>query len=289
LPIISAHAQIKEDTLFYNIKFHPSFLAKAQLKIFRSGNYYYSNFKLFDNFKDTICLAEQTVLISDSSIQQLKKNFSEPSNETILKNNFEFVEDGDTFRYNMKNLDGITVYGKYLNQTHLQKFVFWSPEKGSRDYKISENIFNLLNTNFVENTELVKYIENIEEYFDFGLGVKQLSTKPLRYKLFGTITGKQEKELNDFLKALPTNEKNYLDLSHLTGIDPSVFPLFKKYTIKNSNIFFINPNHCALVELHRMGIKEENIIGKEKLIRVTEKTGQITYKFIEKKDNTSID
>ena len=286
MPILTAHAQIKEDTLFYNINFHPSFLAKAQLKIFCSGNNFYSNFKLFDNFKDTVCLAEQTVLISDSTIQQFRKNFSAPSDEKKLKNNFEFVENGDTFRYNMKNLDGITVYGKYLDKNLNQKFVFWSPEKGSKNFKISETIFNLLNNNFIENTELVKYIENIEGYFDFGLGVKQLSNKPLRYKLFGSITGKQEQELNDFLKALPANEKTYIDLSHLTGIDPAVLPLFKKHIIKNSNIFFVNPNHCALVELHRIGIKEENIIGKEKLVKVTEKTGQITYKFIEKKDNS---
>ncbi len=281
-------AKVKEDTLLFVLKFNPSFYIKSELTIYRSETTYLCNFKIFDLNKDTVCHSEKTVAISDSIMHQLYFHFRDCYIPANTNQDVQFVDNGDTFSYKMKEYEGVTVYGKLLKNHQKIKYIFRSPEKGTEDYFFSEMIFGFLNSSFIHESEITQYIETLESYFEFGLGLKQLSNKPLKYKLYGNITTKNEKDLIRFLESLPTNIKVNLDLSNLFSIDQSLLSLLKKYIYQNPNIYFENPNHRALVELNRMGVREENIISKQKLIRVIEENGHPSYKFVDRQEKSSL-
>ncbi len=104
----------------------------------------------------------------------------------------EFIDGDSVTVYSMSTgTDGITVNGTYKHEDIVNVFSFWSPRKDTENHKIIELIFHLLYKSFSEK-ETTNYIEQLEGYFSFGLGLKTISSNPLKYRIYGSISMNEE-------------------------------------------------------------------------------------------------
>jgi hypothetical protein len=115
-----------------------------------------------------------------------------------------------------------------------------------------------MNTAF-KDEKTINYIEQLEQYFPHQLGLKKLSDKPLKYKLYGDISSDDSSELESFFESLPHNRDTFIDVSNFGGMGTMFYDDIKDYCDKNKRIYWVNPNKRALVVLNKIGIHNENI------------------------------
>ena len=72
---------------------------------------------------------------------------------------------------------------------------------GSEFYDILDPVFSILKNHLIEEAE-ANYIEQLEQYFDFGFPIKLISEKPRKYQLYGGLSVDDETSmlLNDFIE-----------------------------------------------------------------------------------------
>jgi hypothetical protein len=160
---------------------------------------------------------------------------------------------------NTTGTDGITVNGTFAQNNAERKFSFWSPRKGSDNNKLVKQIFTLLSKSFPEEKS-INYIEQLEVYFPFGLGLKKISDDPLKYKLYGAISSNEEKEITSFINDLPSGKDVFIDLSNFNGMGTMFYPLFKSLADKNKRVYWLKPSPIGLQQLCEIGVPIENIL-----------------------------
>ena len=66
----------------------------------------------------------------------------------------------------------------------------------------------------IDDYEGISGVENIQDYFAYGLRIKKAADNPLEYRIWGSIRGCREdqQELLTFLENLPDNEPVLFDL-----------------------------------------------------------------------------
>jgi len=182
-------------------------------------------------------LKEVAPLVSSEiiSISELLKDYDFQANSPKTRGlKKKVLIDGDSLSIidEIIVLDGVTVIGTFSQNNNVREFVFKSPAKGTENHKLMEQIFMLMNKFFTEE-RVVMYIEQLQGYFSFGLGLKKLPDTPLRCKLYGTNSSGDQAELATFLNSLPSCKEVLIDVPNFTGMDTMFYSLFK--TLVNTN------------------------------------------------------
>ena len=172
----------------------------------------------------------------------------------------ETVRNGDTVLHHVISMgtDGITVNGELKNNNKIKTFEFWSPDKETENHDLIELLFSLMFTHF-SKLETRTYLEQLEQYFDFGLGLKKLDDNPLTYKLYGSISANETGELYDFFDSLPSDEIILIEMSNFSGMGTMFDEDFLDLSESHSKLTWVNCSKAAKDALKRSGIKRKKI------------------------------
>jgi hypothetical protein len=245
---ISSFAQIDKLT----IDFKPSFIKDSRLILLKQTNDYLITLET-DKFTDKSIISDSDLIHLGSYLKDY--NFvHKGSVDTIGQENV--IENGDTVVYYQLSIgtDGINVYGELLKNDHKKTFKFWSPDKEDTNHELIEILFKLMYTQF-HSQKTINYLEQLEQYFDFGLGLRKLHDKPLTYKLYGSISANEMDELYAFFDSLPIDKKVFIDMSNFNGMGTMFDEDFLELSESHRLITWINCSENAKMTLKRSEIK----------------------------------
>lgn len=234
------------------VDFSPSFIEESQLMINKENSKY--SMSIHNSKINEKCLLADS-LTSDLQlffVDYFKQKFTLDSIEKV--NELEREKNG----IHVVGLDGITVKGVLVDKNGERSFDFWSPQKQTINHKLMSILFKQMYSTF-NKPETINYLENLEGYFAFGLGLKKLSESPLTYKMYGSISSNKEKELSDFFSELPTDKEIYFDMSNFRGMGTMFYESFKTLCQRNKNIYWINCSGAAKKQLSEAGIPMTSI------------------------------
>ena len=256
-------ASITDFTL--SLDFSPSFIIPSSLTISHKQDTNLIELKVYKNWdkKDLYINNKATLANVDvNAIMDFLKiyKFQIKGSTDTTDMHKEFIDGDSVTVYSMSTgTDGITVDGTFTQENIIKTFSFWSPRKETENHKLMELIFPLLYKSFSE-AKALNYIEQLEGYFSFGLGLKKISNKPLKYKIYGSISSNEESEITSFIKTLPSNEDVFIDLSNFNGMGTMFYPLFKTLSKKDSKVFWVNPSEEGLRQLKEIEVPTKNIL-----------------------------
>ena len=216
LSTLNCFSQFKSLT----VDFSPSFIEKSTLSIVKEITEYsitIQNSKIDD-----------TWFLADSTFQELQLLFVDYFRLKYSLDSIKNVEEREMALRNEHKvtLDGIKVKGVLIDNFGDRVFDFHSPGKGTIDHKLMSVLFKLMYISFTK-PETINYLEQLEGYFSFGLGLKKLKESPLTYKIYGFISSNEEKELLDFFHDLPNDKEIYFDMSNFNRMGTMLYESFK--------------------------------------------------------------
>jgi hypothetical protein len=227
-----------KDNFIYYIDFYPAFLHPCRIEITKKEQLGQIKLIIFN------------VLIGSDKLYPILS-------DSALLNNADFKEFSmlDTISLiSMKSnvsigLDGIGVKNFYCQDTMQNNFYFWSPQKGMPEHKIVEVIIGLLRKKFT-SLKHQEYIEQLEQYYDFGLPCKRIKINPFEIRIYGSLTAKHEDELNNFINELPSDKSIVVDMTNFNGMGTMYYSLFRSLINRNKNIIWvIKKNKYQLKEI----------------------------------------
>ena len=160
----AAKAQRKE----LIIKFEPSFTPQSILTITESAKR--STIKFQTLHKDGSISKHEGKSVSKEEMNMLSEILSsykfkfKGSIDTI--ETYETVKNGKTVTARKISLgsDGITVKGKWQNDSTTNNFSFWSPQAGSDNHNLITHLFVLMDSKF-KSKSTKQYLQGLKEYF----------------------------------------------------------------------------------------------------------------------------
>jgi hypothetical protein len=98
-------------------------------------------------------------------------------------------------------------------------------------------VFTLLRSHLKEQVE-INYIEDLEQYFDFGFPIKQVAHNPLKYRIYGALSvdDATTRKLNDFIDSVPADESIIIDMSNFQSMGTTFYPNFQRLLKRNHHI-----------------------------------------------------
>lgn len=194
-------------------------------------------------------------ILADSLISDLKLNLVDYFEQKFTLDSIEKIKELEKGKNAVQilELDGIGVEGVLVDNYNERSFNFRTPHRGSNDQKLISTLFKLMYKTFIK-PETINYLEQLESYFPFGLGLKKLNESPLTYKIYGSITSNEADELSDFFRKLPIGKEIYFDMSNFNGMGSMYYESFKALYQRNRNIYWINCSDAAKKHLTKAGI-----------------------------------
>lgn len=234
------------------VDFSPSFIEKSRLSINKENPEYSITIQ---NSK-----INETCFLTDSSLLDLQLLFVDYFR---LKYSLDSIKNTEEREMALRGecrvtLDGISVKGVLVDNVGDRVFDFSSPRKGTIDHILMVDLYKLMYKAFTK-PETIKYLEQLEGYFAFGLGLRKLKESPLTYKIYGSISSDEEKELSDFFRGLPTDKEIYFDMSNFNGMGTMLYDDFYALCDKNKEIYWIDCSDSAKKHLAKAGILTTNI------------------------------
>ena len=234
------------------VDFSPSFIAKSRLSVVKE-NSKYSMTIIQNGISEKGIMADS--LMTDLQlllVDYFKQKFTLDS---IIKNEeIEMEKNG----VQIFELDGIGVKGVLVDNKNERSFNFSTPRKGTIDHHLMVVLYKLMYKAFTK-PETINYLEQMESYFSLGLGLKKLKDSPLTYKIYGSITSDEEKELSDFFRGLPTDKEIYFDMSNFNGMGTMFYESFKTFCQKNRGVSWIKCSEAAKEDLTKAGVEPTSI------------------------------
>uniref|UniRef100_UPI00404B9AD5 hypothetical protein n=2 Tax=Flavobacterium sp. TaxID=239 RepID=UPI00404B9AD5 len=207
--------QLKEVSLY----FRPSFLPSSIFKIDVEHNTIEQiTCKKTYNLKEFDASTAYEIMNNDTLIVFFKKTFEvEKSNLNKFINEIHLSQLDSFAMHGKTHLDGVgfdvfkistkndTISLKSLNARRTEEF--------KMDFKILDAFFELAFSS-IDDYDCISMIENIQNYFPYGLPVKKISNNPIEYRFWGSLGGcrDENKELLDFLNELPDKKPVIFDL-----------------------------------------------------------------------------
>ncbi|WP_439185896.1 hypothetical protein [Carboxylicivirga taeanensis] len=235
------------------IDFKPSFIESSRLTIQQKSDDYLLTLETAD-FSDKSIVSDSALLNLSNYLRDYdfahKGSIDTIGQETVIEN-------GDTTVYYHLSMgtDGINVYGEVLENDQKKTFKFWSPDKEDTNHELIEILFSLMYTKF-NKQKTVTYLEQLEQYFDFGLGLRKLHDNPLTFKLYGSISSNELDELYAFFDSLPVDKKVFIDMSNFNGMGTMFDEDFLELSESHKLIKWINCSENAKLTLKRAEIKK---------------------------------
>lgn len=248
LSTLDCYSQINSLT----VDFAPSFIESSKLSIVK---------EIFE-YSITIQNSNinETWFFADSSLIDLQLLFVDYFRLKYSLDSIKKTEERDLALRGLITvpLDGISVKGVLVDNIGEKVFDFYSPEKGTINLKFMSVLFKLMYSTFTK-PETIYYLEQLEDYFAFGLLLRKLNESPLTYKIYGSISSDDEKKLSDFFRGLPTDKEIYFDMSNFNGMGSMFYESFKTLCQINRNIFWINCSDATKEQLTNAGIMPTSI------------------------------
>lgn len=244
---------LKAQIEYLEIDFKPSFKENSLLSIEKEGKHYSLNLK-----KSTIL---EKVKIRAADIASLEKFFESyhfkqtGPTDTVITTTINTNGDTIISEQILIGFDGTIIEGKVELKSKTKIFKFWSPRKSSENHQLIELLFNLMNENF-KKSSTINYLEDLEQCFRFGLGLKKMSDVPLKYKLYGSISSNEAEELYHFFESIPTTTSVYIDLSNFQGMGRMFDEDFLELIESKPNVYFIDCSKAATKILERIKIEK---------------------------------
>lgn len=283
LLIISCNSERNVEKIEY--EFYPAFLSPITYSIELNEKILYQNSK-FNKTESTIQRSKNLINEKYNISNENLATFLNEINEIGLDSSIvhqRSVLDGIGFKFNVIDQRNDTISLTSVSPNRKKEYEL--------DYKILDAFFLLAN-NTINDYKGMSITENIQDYFAYGLPIKQTNTEPLEYRVWGGISGceSDNPELIKFLDSLPNDKPVIFDLRN-GSFAPCLSSLLEKYN-RNKQFFYYGNSELINMDLELEVLKEElknaeKGINSEKYgslkvnIRETEKYKQIIKSEIE--------
>jgi|GEM_PF-4375616 len=169
----------------------------------------------------------------------------------------------DSVNYKQKEGQGKQeVTGKitYTTADTIKALNFSSPTRESDEVlydDLLDPVFLITSKYFTEGTEMA-YLEQLEQYFQYGFPLKIISNRPKVFRLYGRLvyTKETEENLTNFIDYIPSKEPVVIDMSNFSSMASEFQRAFKNLVRKSSKIKWVSSTPEQLMEL---GVKKEDI------------------------------
>lgn len=224
----------KAQNIRLELRFYPKFMAASTVEIDRNEKGYFIRL-LTDSTGDS-------AYINSRAVKDLAEQMD----------NYHFLRDTT-----IDDLD-IHVEGNYRKEDISLKIAFNKPEKGSSDHALMRLLFTIMYNVFQKQPTLV-YLENLEQNFEFGMGLRKLSDDPLTYKVYGSITARDSDVFYNFMMSLTPQTPTYIDMSNFKSMGTLYYDALESITRQNPEIYWINCNQIAERHLKNAGVDHSKI------------------------------
>lgn len=156
-------------------------------------------------WKDTLIIHfQKSFPIDDKILNEFLNKLKKSHLDSIIQQR-EPMLDGIGFRIRKINKENDTI--------SLTSNITLRNEKTQLEYKILDSFFDLAYKT-IKDYDGVSRIENIQDYFSYGLPVRKVNDNPLEYRIWGSISGCREdnSEFLSLLKNLPIDKPVIFDL-----------------------------------------------------------------------------
>jgi len=230
LLIFSCNSERNIEKIEY--EFYPSFLSPITYTIDINERILHQNskqFKIEGIIQGSKKLINQQYKIDNKTLTFFLKEITSVKLDSSITHK-RSVLDGIGFKFNKIDQKNDTI-----------SLISVSPKRTKEyeiDYQILDAFFRLAN-NVINNYRGISLTENIQDYFVYGLPIKQVNRKPVEYRVWGEIYGckSDNPELNKFLDSLPSNEPIIFDLRN-GSFAPCLSSLLKEYEEEKEFFFY---------------------------------------------------
>lgn len=155
--------------------------------------------------KDTLVVHyKKTFNISKSEMNKFLNELNSSRLDTTVEHR-RSVMDGIGFRVSKINTKNDTISLTSISPDRTEKY--------QMDYKILDAFFGLAYKS-IDDYKGISGIENIQDYFYYGLPIRKVSENPIEYRIWGSISGCREdnQEFLTLLQNLPIDKPVIFDL-----------------------------------------------------------------------------
>jgi hypothetical protein len=243
--LFSCTPTVIKDRMQFQVKFEPSFIPFSTLIIEEKGNAAEITLskEAFPWPGQIQARWSKKIKLPSAQVQELKEGISKFQN--AIRHKSEMGLDGISL---VMNINGDTIH-------------CWSPSRKTQAsyYYILDPLFKLLYDSYPQD-EQVRYIELLEQYFEYPLPIKQVSKNPIVFKIYGSLSVDEEstKALNQFIDSLPPDQPITIDMTNFQGMGTLYYPNFRNLIRKNTLITWL-ANQEAEEQLLAIGVKKERI------------------------------
>jgi len=270
LTLILFSCKTKTDLKEVQFLFAPSFLHPTKFKI-NIENSTIEQYTYQDSYyvKEWIDSTSHKTHRKDTLIVHYKNTFNinkSDLDEFLTELNLSKLD--STIEHRRSVLDGIGFRVSKINTLNdTISLTSISPnrtEEYKMDYKILDAFFNL-SYKSIDDYNGISRIENIQDYFNYGLAIKKMNNDPLEYRIWGTISGckSDNPEFVKLLNSLPLNKPTIFDLRN-GSIAPCLNSLLNEYNKKkiyyygNLELTGVNQEIKILEEQLKVAISNNN-------------------------------
>ena len=224
----SNHQTQVPDKVLIEAGFYPSFHLPVEIKLQKDSDSGYLTCKALDYDSANKVIAFDSVLLTKNDFDTFFKMLDTVS---LLKIPYDTLDLG---------MDGITVVASIIQNGQTNKFRTWSPSRYEKPmhYRFLDAIFNLLNKKL---PKLENYIENVQDYLSYGLGIKIKSENPIVIKMYGGYSIDDATKLQSFFDSLPRNKPVIMDMSNFGGMGTILHDYFAVCDGTHEKMIWVTP------------------------------------------------
>ncbi len=224
------HRTITPDKLSINIGFYPSFHLPVQLRLHKNGDTGYLTCKVLARDASYKVVSFDSVLLNKNDLDTFFRILDTIS---LLKIPYDTLDIGN---------DGITIYVDIIQDGQTNKFWSWSPSRKNQptQYKFLDAVFDLINKKLPKEEN---YIEDVQDYLSYGLGIKIKGENPMIIKMYGDYSIDDANELQLFFDSLPRDKPIIMNMSNFGGMGSILDDYFTVCDRKHEKMIWVTPGN----------------------------------------------
>jgi hypothetical protein len=191
-----------------------------------------------ENRKDTLVVHYQkTFPIDNETLDKFLSELKESQLDSTIQHQ-RAILDGIGFRVSKINVKNDTI--------SLTSNITRREEESQLEYKLLDAFFEL-SYKSIDDYDGITVIENIQNYFSYGLPIKKANKNPVEYRIWGSLTGCRDdnQELLDFLKNIPDDKPIIFDLRN-GSIAICLLEVFAEYE-NRKNIYYYGSSDFSYI------------------------------------------
>lgn len=207
-----------------------------------------------DITKDTLIVHyKKTFKISNQNLQDFLKELESSHFDKTIQHGEDCL-DGVGFKIDKIDVKNDTISLTTRNPKRNNKY--------KTDFQILDAFFKLSYATITDYKGICT-LENIQDYFNYGLPIRQINKNPLEYRVWGSISGCREDNpsLISFFEKLPKDKPVILDLRN-GDFSLCLFEVLADYT-KKRKLFFYTNNKASEYKKESEKLKDEMEILKK--------------------------